>query len=152
MTLRLSSLFLLWLLPLSVAAQSAPGAGTPSARHRRAASCVAVLKADVQTLRERHASGSPGLRPEMLRLTEWGFAIIGTAYKAGLRKTEADALLAEAESSLRRLPADSQRQLSLECRAEGARLLKDANFLERALVANRARARIDELIGPEPKR
>jgi hypothetical protein len=129
----------------AAAAQSDPSA-QDLARWQQASACVAVLKADVLALRDRTWSGTPGLKPEMKRLTEQGFAFIGTAYKQGLREPLADRLLEEAEAAQKRASADSLRALSQGCRADGARLLKQANVLERLLVGNRAEARVDKLL------
>lgn len=130
------------------AAAAAEPSATELARWRRASACVAVLKADVVVLRERSLAGTAGLRPEMQRLTEQGFALVGTAYKQGLRNPLADQLLDEAEAAQKRQGTEALRTLSQECRVEGARTLKEASFIERALVANRARARVDQLLEP----
>lgn len=129
----------------AAAAQSDP-APADLARWQQASACVAVLKADVLVLRDKTWSGTPGLKPEMKRLTEQGFAFIGTAYKQGLRAPLADRLLEEAEAAQKRASAESLRALSQSCRADGARLLKQANVLERMLVGNRAEARVDKLL------
>lgn len=133
------------LLPLSAAAQTDPSP-QDLARWQQASACVAVLKADVLVLRDRHWAGTPGLKPEMKRLTEQGFAFIGTAYKQGLREPLADRLLAEAEAAQKQKPPDALRALSQGCRTDGARLLKQANVVERLLVSNRAEARVDKLL------
>jgi hypothetical protein len=133
------------LLPLAAAAQSDPSP-QDLARWQQASACVAVLKADVLALRDRTWSGTPGLKPEMKRLTEQGFAFIGTAYKQGLREPLADRLLEETEAAQKRASPESLRALSQSCRADGARLLKQANVLERLLVGNRAEARVDKLL------
>lgn len=129
----------------AAAAQSDPSA-QDLARWQQASACVAVLKADVLVLRDRHWAGTPGLKPEMKRLTEQGFAFIGDAYKQGLREPLADRLLEEAEAAQKRASPESLRALSQSCRADGARLLKQANVLERLLVGNRAEARVDKLL------
>lgn len=128
----------------ALAAEAAP----PDPFYRRASDCVAVMKRDVVTLRGRHEAGATQVRPQMLRLTELGFTFIGTAYKRGLRKEQADALLLEAEKTQKLMNADGLRRLSSECQAEGGKLLAKANVIERALVANRAKARVDDLLSP----
>ena len=118
--------------------------------YRRASACVAVMKQDVVVLTTRHRAGATAVRPDIQRLTELGFTFVGTAYKRGLRKDQADQMLADAEASQKGQGADTLKKLSTECQAEGARLLAKANVIERALVANRARARVDKLLEPEP--
>ena len=146
---RLAQALAVVALAAGIGAAAAQGSAPDStARHRHASMCVAELKHEVQGLRERAQAGAQNLRPEMIRLTEWGFSFVGTAYKAGLRKPLADQLLKEAEAELPRLGPEARRQLGADCRAEGARLYKNANFLEQALVTNRARARVDELLRP----
>lgn len=130
------------------AALAAPPDDPKLARYRQASACVAVMKQDVVNLANRSRAGTPNLRPEMLRLTELGFAFIGTAYKSGLRNPQADQLLEEAEAAQKRQSPESLKQLSAQCQAEGSKLLKDSNVLERALVSNRARARVDKLLAP----
>lgn len=140
----------------ALAASLAPGAtrpaqaddGTSLAAYRHASACVAVMKQDVVELAARYQAGDTAVRPDMVRLTALGFAFIGTAYKQGLRKPQADTLLAEAEQEQLKQRAGVLRQLSADCQAEGAQLLDDSNFLERALVNNRAQARVDKLLAP----
>lgn len=131
------------------ATHAAPPDDAKLARYRQASACVAVMKQDVVGLVSRSRAGTPNLRPEMVRLTELGFAFIGTAYKSGLRNPQADQLLEEAEAAQKRQSPESLRQLSVQCQAEGSKLLRDSNALERALVSNRAKARVDKLLAPD---
>jgi hypothetical protein len=139
----------LWLLvlPAWVGAQ-ATDAAPPDPFYRRASDCVAVMKRDVSGLKIRHDAGAVQVRPQMLRLTELGFTFIGTAYKRGLRKEQADVLLLEAEKAQKTMSTDGLRRLSTECQAEGGKLLAKANVIERALVTNRAKARVEDLLAP----
>jgi hypothetical protein len=137
------ALALVW--PLLASAQATPSA-PELAGWQRASACVAVLKADVEGLRERAKAGTQGLRPEMVEITGLGFAFVGDSYKQGLRNPLADRLLNEAEAAQKTAPAESLRALSQACRAEGALLLQQANGLERMLVKNRAEARVDRLL------
>lgn len=128
-------------------AQTTGTPATPTDRfYQRASDCVAVMKLDVVALKARYLAGQTQVRPQMLRLTELGFSFIGTAYKRGLRKAEADALLANAEKTQRSQSADSLAKLSSSCQLEADRLLQKANVLERALISNRAKARVDDLV------
>lgn len=117
---------------------------------QRASSCTAVLKGQVVALQTRSQKGEAGLRAEMLRLAELSFTFVGRAYLRGLRKPQADQLLEAADQQLRDLSPEALRKLSADCQAQGSQLLQDANFLERALVKNRAAARVDKLLAPEP--
>ncbi|HSI56966.1 MAG TPA: hypothetical protein VLA16_05385 [Ideonella sp.] len=127
-------------------AVAAPPDDAGLARYRHASACVAVMKQDATALAERYRAGATAVRPEVVRLTELGFTFIGTAYKSGLRNPQADQLLDEAEQAQQGQPASALKQLSADCQAEGAKLLRDSNALERALVSNRARARVDRLL------
>ena len=129
-----------------LAATPAQAAPDDAAFYRRAASCVAVLERDAVALAHRHQAGERGLKPALVRLTEQGFAFIGKAYLRGLRKSEADRLVDEAEAAQQAMPPEVLNQLSAGCQAEGAKLYTDANRLEQALVSNRARARVDKLL------
>ena len=120
--------------------------------HRRASVCAAVLKRDVLALKDRFLRGETAVRGEIQRLTEQSFTFVGTAYKRGLRNPRADQLLDEAERVQQRQSPALLRGLSVECQAEGAKLLSGANPIERALVRNRARARVDQLLAPPPAR
>ena len=146
--LRPSHLTLLLLACLAAPAGAADPSPTTDPFYRRASDCVAVMKGDVVSLKARHQAGVTQLRPQMVRLTELGFTFVGTAYKRGLRKAQADALLADAEKSQKSMSADHLKKLSTECQAEGGRLFARATAIERALVSNRARARVDDLLGP----
>jgi hypothetical protein len=66
-----------------------------------------------------------------------------------LRKPLADQLLDEAERRQSLMAPVALQDLSVSCQAEGQRLLQDANFLERALVRNRAKARVEDLLAPD---
>ena len=126
-------------------AQAAPDPAD-QAFFQRASVCSAVLKHDVLQLKRRAEAGEPGLRAQMERLAEFSFSYVGTAYKRGLRKPQADELLDQAEAQQRSLGLAALRTLSADCQAEGDRLLNSANVLERALVRNRAKARVDQLL------
>ena len=115
---------------------------------RRASACAAVLKRDVLAMKARFQGGDQQLRAQMLQLTEQSFAFVGTAYKRGLRSPRADQLLDEAEAAQQRQAPAALRRLSSECQAEGGRLMTEANVIERALVRNRARARLQHWLAP----
>lgn len=116
--------------------------------YKHASACVAVLKREALLLTARYKAGHTETRPEIVKLTELGFTFIGTAYKSGLRNPLADQLLDEAEQAQKHASPEALRQLLGECQGEGARLLREANFLERALLSNRASARVDKMLAP----
>lgn len=129
----------------SAQAQSQPNSATASL-NQRASLCVAALQADVLTLKGRYQAGETTVKPQMVTLTRQGFAFVGTAYLRGLRKAEADQLLERAEAKVAALPKAELASLSANCQNEGERLYREANAIERALVANRAQARVDKLL------
>lgn len=131
---------------------TAHAAPDDAAFHRRAAACVAVLERDASALATRVQAGDKTARPALLKLTEQGFTFVGKAYLRGLRKAEADRLVDEAKSAHKTLPPEALQQLSAGCQAEGGRLFADANALERALVTNRAKARVESLLAPKKPR
>ena len=128
---------------LALAANPAPA---DLGRWQQASACVAVLKADVTQLRDQVWAGQSGQQTQMVKLTEQGFAFIGTAYKQGLREPLADELLNQAEAATERLPAAERQALSQRCQAQGATLMREANPIERLLVSNRAKARVEKLL------
>lgn len=127
-----------------------PAQAAPSAEdtqfYRRAASCVVVIERDALQLAGRYKAGDRAVKPSLVKLTEKGFAFIGRAYLRGLREDEANRLKADASVEQKAMPADELEQLSGSCQAEGAQLYGDANGFERALVSNRAKARVDKLL------
>ena len=131
---------------------TAAAAPDDAAFHRRAADCVAVLERDASALATRVQAGDKAARPGLLKLTEQGFTFVGRAYLRGLRKAEADRLVDEAKVAQKSLPPEPLQQLSASCQAEGARLFADANALERALVTNRAKARVESLLAAKKPR
>jgi hypothetical protein len=131
------------------AAQDNDNAKLPAYRH--ASACVAVLKREALVLTARYKAGHTETRPEIVKLTELGFTFIGTAYKSGLRNPQADQLMDEAEKAQKHASPEALRQLLAECQPEGAQLLREANFVERALVGNRAASRVDKMLAPPQK-
>lgn len=144
------SLGALWLVAGAHSAHAAD-AGTEEF-FRRSSSCVAVLKAEVAPLIARHKAGATQTRPDILKLTELGFTFAGTAYLRGLRNPQADTLMQDAEKAQKAQGTEQLKALSLACQSEAQVLYKKANFIERALVKNKAQSRVEHLLGPEDKR
>jgi hypothetical protein len=133
------------LMALACPARAAPSV-EDAEFYRRAASCVVVMERDALQLAARYQAGERGVKPRLVKLTENGFAFVGRAYLRGLREAEANRLKAEAAVAQKTLAPDELEQLSSSCQAEGAQLYADANGIERALVSNRAKARVDKLL------
>ncbi len=120
-------------------------APAPESAFDRAATCVAAMRGKADVLSDRYRAGDDSVKGELVSLTEAGFTFIGSAYEAGLRKDEADRRLAAAEERLKSIPEADLAQLVTDCRGEGSRILADSNALERALVRNAARMRVNRL-------
>lgn len=131
-------------LAAGAAAQTVP-APAPNAEFDRTAACVAAMKRKAGGLSERYRAGDDSVKPELMSLTEAGFAFIGTAYEAGLRKESADRRLEQAEEHQKTMPEAELAKLTEACRREGTALLDKSNSLERALVKNAARMRVKRL-------
>ena len=101
------------------------------------------MKGSAAVLGDRYRAGDDSVKGELVSLTEAGFAFIGAAYEAGLRKDDADRRLAAAEEHQKTLPAAELQKLVQSCRVEGSEILAKSNVLERALVKNAARRRVD---------
>lgn len=123
---------------------------TPSHEHR--AACVAALTTQAEPLAARLKNGDRSVEAELLKLTQSGFAIIGIAYQDGLRKPEADQLLETAKKAQKSMPAPALSQLQASCQLEGARVLADANALERFLVTSAAERRVKRIADGPKKR
>lgn len=112
-----------------------------------ASNCTAAFKARV----EQHLTQAPSEARNqlLLRDTELGFVYVGLAYKRGLRNPQADDLLKVAEDRWRQLGAAQQNNRLSQCTQEGQQHMADISGLERYLVRNRAKARIDKLLAKE---
>lgn len=111
--------------------------------YRHAADCVALFKQDALRLEPQARGGDAQARAQMVQLTAWGFGFIGTAYKRGLRNPRADALLAQAETDQKNWPASRRQEQGSACEADARQIFTDASGIERAVVNNRAAARVD---------
>lgn len=133
-------------------AHAADADAADQAFYQRAAHCAAVMKHEVVHLTERWRAGDRAVKGDARRLTELSFTFVGIAYKRGLRGEAADKLLADAERAQAGQSAATLRQLSTDCQAEAGKLLERSNVLERALVRNRAKARVDQLMADPAQR
>lgn len=122
----------------------------PSAKQAffvEASDCTAALKVRVE---ERVAQPKSEVRNKAILIdTEVGFAFIGVAYKKGLRKPQADQMLAASEKKWATLGKTEQQTRLSTCSAKGLQLLKDLSGFERYIIKNRAQARVDKLLQPK---
>lgn len=146
----MAGLMLAW--PAAHAADADAADAADQAFFQRAATCAAVMKQEVVRLSERWQGGERGVKADARRLTELSFTFVGVAYKRGLRGEAADKLLADAERAHAGQPSAALRKLSIDCQAEAGQLLARSNVLERALVRNRAKARVDQLMADTAQR
>jgi hypothetical protein len=133
----------LLLAALLIAGVALPARADPTPEH--AASCVAALESEADAMAQQYRDGKVEVESELLHRLEQGFAFIGAVYKQGLRSEEATQMLKAAEKAQESLPAAELATRQAACRAEGASLLANANFLERAFVARAAQRRVDKL-------
>lgn len=132
-------------LAAALCASSSWGVAQDAAGFDRTASCVAAMKTKAAVFSERYRAGDDTVKAELTSLTEAGYAFIGTAYEAGLRKADADRLLTSAEEAQKNMPAAALENLTTTCHAEGANLLAQANVAERVVVKAAARARVNRI-------
>lgn len=149
MTLR-SLMRAVILIGTSVMASIGHGAETTVHEHR--AACVAALTSKAEPLAAQLKGGDRSVEAELLGLTEKGFAIIGAAYKDGLRKPEADQLLETAKKAQKTMPAAELSRLQASCQVEGAKVLTDVSGLERYLVTSAAERRVARILDKSKKR
>jgi hypothetical protein len=121
----------------------APSRAEPAAPH--SAACVAALKTRAEPLAQRVRRGETAAEAQLLPVVRASFAFIGTVYKQGLDKAQADELMRRAESSQAKLPPAEATRLQDACQAEGQQLLAQANPFERGLVERAAESRIEKL-------
>ena len=128
-------------LPLALLVEAQAAGPTP----QHSAACVAALEHEAEQLAERFRQGHPEIEPVLVERVREGFAFIGSAWKQGLRDEEADKLLKAAEEAQKDLSPEQLAARQAACRAEGAKLLANANVLERAFVNHAAQRRVDKL-------
>lgn len=122
-----------------------------SAIHQRRAACVSALTTKAEPLMAQLKAGDRSVEPELLRLTEKGFALIGVAYKDGLRKPEADQLLEAAKKAQKSLSATELSRLQSNCQQEGSQALSDVSGIERYLLTSAAERRVARILDKDKK-
>lgn len=114
---------------------------------QEAADCTAAFKARV--IESKAQPKSEARDDAILRDTEMGFIYIGVAYKRGLRNPEADQMLKTAEKRWGQLSKTEQANRLASCTVKAQQLMDDVTGLERFLVRNRAKARVDQWLEKE---
>jgi hypothetical protein len=119
--------------------------------YQRAATCAAAMEVDQLSMARRARAGETELRDRIVRLTEYGFAYVGTAYKRGLRNPRADEMLKTARAEQKGWDAARHAKVASECTAEGEALFNGATSLEQWLVTSKANKRVDRFLNaPAP--
>jgi len=126
---------------LSAAARAEPDPG-------QAAYCVAALKSRAEPFAERLRRGETTAEAQLMPIVTASFAFIGTAYKQGVRSTEADDMMKQAEQAQSKLPPAELGRVQDRCQAQGQQLLAQASYFERQFVQHKAQQRIDKLRKP----
>jgi hypothetical protein len=123
-------------------------AAEPTPQDRHAAKCVAALEASADDLVRQVKAGRDAARQPLLERLTVGAAFIGDTYLHGsANEDQARALIDQAEAAQRSLSAAELAARQAACASEGARLLANANALQRAVVKRLARKRMDRLLG-----
>lgn len=128
-------------LALGLAASAAHADPKPA----RAAYCVAALKARAEPVAARVRQGETAAEAQLMPIVTASFALIGSAYKQGLRSPQADEMMQAAEKSQAQLPPAELGKVQDACQSEAQQLLSKANVIERQLVHRAARSRIAKL-------
>ena len=130
---------------LALVAVLAPAHAADAPGFADSAACVAALKARAAPLAERLRNGDAAAEAPLRPIVTASFAFIGTSYKQGLRKKEADEMLDQAERKQADMPPDELAKLQDVCQAQGQRLFAEANYFERLFVSRAAESRIAKL-------
>jgi len=136
------------LLLVAASGLTVPPAHAAGPTPQHSAECVAALEVEAETMADQYRSGHTDVEAELVRRVQQGFAFIGTAYLQGVRDAEADRLLKAAEAAQKEIPVDELTARQAACRSEGARLLENANVIERAFVMKAAQRRVERLKHP----
>ncbi|HSW07270.1 hypothetical protein [Aquabacterium sp.] len=133
---------------LSLTLASAASAAEPSPRDLHTARCVAALDVNTQDLARQVKSGQESLRRMLQDRLVAGAAFIGDSYLHGNRDEDrARALADQALAAQKNLPASELAARQAACADEGAKLFSAGNGLQRAVVKQLAKKRMDKLLG-----
>jgi len=114
---------------------------------QEASDCAAAFEARV--LERRAQPRSDARNQAILSDTQLGFVYAGLAYEQGLRNPEAGQMLKASQKRWSTLSKAEQQSALVVCTAKAQQLMKDINALERFIVKNRAKARVDKLLRSE---
>lgn len=131
---------------------SVANAADLAAVHERRAACVAALTTKAEPLVAQLKAGDRSVEPELKSLTEKGFALIGVAYKDGLRKPEADQMLEAAKRAQKSLPAAELNRLPSCWQLDCSQALSDVSGIERYLLTSAAERRVARILDKSKKR
>jgi len=112
---------------------------------KQAAYCVAALKSRAEPLAERVRRGDNAAETQLFPIVTASFAFVGSAYKQGVRKPEADTLVEQAQAAQAKLPRSELGKVQDGCQAQGTQIYANANFFEQQFVGHAARNRIAKL-------
>jgi hypothetical protein len=119
----------------------------PNARELHAAQCVAALEVNTEDLASAVKSGKEELRPVLLSRLESGISFVGDTYLHDDQdEKRARALANAALDAQKNLSEAELAALQTSCSDEGAKLLANANGIERALVKRAANRRMEKLL------
>jgi hypothetical protein len=128
-------------------ASGASGATPPGARELHAAQCVAALQVNSEALAAKVKGGDESARPLLQSRIESGAAFVGDTYLHDDQdEGRARGLANDALEKQKALSAPELAARQATCADEGAKLLADANGLERAVVRRVAKRRMDKLL------
>ena len=128
-----------------VANAAPPGAA--SARELHAAQCVAALQVSTEALARQAKAGNDAVRPVLRRRLEAGTAFVGDAYLHGTTdEARARALADNALEAQKALGAAKLAERQAACEAEGTALIANSNTLERSIVKQMAKKRMEKLL------
>lgn len=134
-------------LLFSAACAKAEPVEAPSPRELHSAQCVAALQVDTERLAAEVKAGKEASRPVLQAHLEAGVAFVGDAYLQGTRdEARARALANDALEAQKSLTKEELAARQSACASEGAKLLDDSNGIERALVRQVAKRRMNKLL------
>lgn len=139
--------FIAGLLAVACGIANAAPAAAASARELHAAQCVAALQVSTEALARQAKAGNDAVRPLLRRRLEAGTAFVGDAYLHGTtNEARARALADQALEDQKALSADKLAERQAACEAEGTTLIANSNALERSIVKQMAKKRMEKLL------
>lgn len=115
----------------------------------RVAECVAAMTTKAEPLAEQAKAGNAQADAQLVPLVTSAFTFIGLAYKQDVSKEKADKLLDQAKVDQKSMPDKALHTLQDTCQKEGDALYADLNFVEKTIVKQAAKRRIEKLKRPK---